>query len=572
MIIQMKYQKNHYYNYKELTEFIKYYSESFPDFMKYRSIGVTSEQRQIWMVSLSNFKSGPPEDKPGFLIDANMHASEISGTQVCIYTIHHILSEIKTNKEFQILLNQVCIQIIPRICPDAAEHYMQSDEEIRSSMEPWPLPVPVNQFCQQDMDGNNLILQMRKKDSAGVFKTSAKNKSLMVQRQQDDFDFASDDTEFYSLYPEGYFLDQDKKMKEFFRTNYSAQRGIDLNRQFPAGYRPEGEQMGAGPYNGFVPEARYMMEFVTSQPRIFGHLNLHTYGGLVLKSPAGFADDKVPEHDMMVLNQIKTKAAEVSGYYAVDTFKDFRYTERDVISGSLADWTFAHRGIYSSVIEIWDVWRAAGMTEVKDHVSRFFWPKEEDLVKIYAWAKKNFPTKYFYTEWKKFDHPQIGEVEIGGWKKSGIFRNPPEKLLETECEKVFKIAMTQVKITPVVKVKIKKVKKISKDSTLVTLVFQNSGYLPTHGSDQAVKSGAVKKPLIHIELEKNQKLIQGDKKFEVDHLMGRTRFLPWHTPLGFVARPNTHEIQLQWVVQGSGAVNIRADFQRGGVVSLKVKV
>jgi hypothetical protein len=572
MITPMKYRKNHYYNYQELTDFINYYSEAFPDYLQFSSIGLTGQKRNIWVVSLTNFKTGPSDEKPAFLLDANMHSGEITGTQVCIYAIHTILNEIKTNKEFQTLLDRVCIQIIPRICPDAAEHYLNTDEEVRSSMESWPAPRPLNQFCPHDLDNNNMILQMRKRDSSGAFKTSSKNKALMVQRQLDDFDTQEDNSEFYSLFPEGYFLDQDKTANDFFKTNYTAQRGIDLNRQFPSNYRPEGEQMGAGPYSGYVLEARSLIEFITSQPRIFAQLNLHTYGGLVLKTPSAYPDEKVLPHDLIVLNQLKNKAAEVSGYYAVDIYKDFRYTERDVSTGTLADWTFEHRGIYSSVIEIWDVWKAAGISKVNDHVARYFWPKEADLFKIFSWAKKNFPKKYFYADWKKFKHPQLGDIEIGGWKKSRIFRNPPEKLLENECEKVFKIILSQVKITPVIKLKSKKIKRVSKDTTLVSLVYQNSGYLPTHGSEQAIKSGAVKKPLIHLQLDKNQKLIQGDKQFEVDHLSGRTRFLPWHTPLGFVARSNTHEVQVQWLIQGSGTVNIRADFQRGGVNKIKLKI
>lgn len=451
----MKYKKNFYYNYSELTQQLKYYSETFPDYFKLESIGVTEGQRKIWLVSLTNFKAGDSEGKPGFLIDANMHASEISGTQVCLYSIHELLTHVKSNKSYQFLLDRVCFFIIPRVCPDAAEYYLETNHELRSSLEKWPSADSNNQFQQMDVNEDGQILTMRKKDSAGSFKVSHLNKKLMIQRRHDDLEDPDQESSFYTLYPEGQFENLKPKAQDYFKENYTPERGLDLNRQFPANFRPEGEQMGSGPYPGYVQESKSLIEFISSQPRIFCHLNLHTYGGLILRSPSGYSEEKVSQQDLNVLNHMKDRAAEVSGYYAVNTFKEFRYNERDVNTGTLCDWTFEHRGIYSSVIEIWDVWKAAGL-EVKNHVNRYFYPTENELVKIYNWARNLFPENYFYCEWKKFKHPQLGELEIGGWRKERIFRNPPEKFLEKECEKVFRIILSQVQATPVVTVKSKK--------------------------------------------------------------------------------------------------------------------
>ncbi len=567
----MKYKKNYYSNYSELTEQIRYYSETYPQYFKFESIGKTQEQREIWQVSLTNFKSGDASEKPGFLIDANMHASEISGTQVCLYTMEELLSQIKTNKHYQLILDKVCLFIIPRVCPDAAEYYMRTNHEVRSSLVKWPNFESFNQFQQTDVNGDNQILTMRKKDSAGSFKVSSQNKRLMIQRRHDDFENPEAESEYYTLYPEGHFSDFKPTAKDYVKENYIAEQGLDLNRQFPSNYRPEGEQMGSGPYPGFVQESKSLIEFVCSQPRIFGHLNLHTYGGLILRSPSGYGEDKVSQQDLQVLNHFKNRAVEVSGYYGVNTFKEFRYNERDVNTGTLCDWTFEHRGIFSSVIEIWDVWKAAGL-EVKDHVNRYFYPTENELTKIFNWAKKLFPTKYFYAEWKKFKHPQLGDIEIGGWRKERIFRNPPEKFLEKECETVFKIILSQIKASPIITVKSKKVKKLLADTFLVSMVYKNSGFLPTNGSDQAVKVGAIKKPKIKLTLSKKQKLAQGESHLETEHLTGRVRFLPWHTPLGFLTRPNTNECLVEWVIQGKGEIDVSADFQRGGMVITKINL
>lgn len=105
---------------------------------------------------------------------------------------------------------------------------------------------------------------------------------------------------------------------------------------------------------------------------------------------------------------------------------------------------------------------------------------------------------------------------------------------------------------------------------MISIVYKNSGFLPTNGSDQAVKAGVIKKPKLGVLLSSKQKLIQGESHFEIEHLSGRVRFLPWHTPLGFLTRANTNECLVEWIVQGKGAIHVRADFQRGGVIETKI--
>jgi hypothetical protein len=42
--------------------------------------------------------------------------------------------------------------------------------------------------------------------------------------------------------------------------------GLDLNRNFPAYWRQEFEQLGAGPYPTSEPEVRAMVDFITGTP------------------------------------------------------------------------------------------------------------------------------------------------------------------------------------------------------------------------------------------------------------------------------------------------------------------
>ncbi len=56
------------------------------------------------------------------------------------------------------------------------------------------------------------------------------------------------------------------------------------------------------------------------------------------------------------------------------------------------------------------------------------------------WNDKHFGGDLF-VNWTPFEHPQLGEVEIGGWKKYTTSSPPPGKYLEEESERQFQFNM-----------------------------------------------------------------------------------------------------------------------------------
>ncbi len=549
---------DHYYNYQEVTEFLQQMQADYPKLFAFESMGKTTQQRDIWIASITNLKTGAADSKPAFWIDANTHASEIAGTQCALYFINKILSDFGKNETATNLLDLMTFYVVPRLSADGAEFYLQSNCEVRSTPEPWPNPAVHENFIQKDMDQDGEVLLMRKKDPSGAFKISDKNNQLLVQRSHDDL--AGGKTDYYKLYEEGEFQNFDG-----FSENFESVYGFDLNRQYPSFFRPEGQQFGAGPYPMFLPEAKALVKAFTDRHRIYGHITLHTYGGLVLKPSAHQPDEEFDFNDTEIYKKLLLKAAEVSGYKALSVYKDFRYHPREFISGGTDDWSFEQRGVFSFTIEIWDVWKQAGI-DVTEDVARYFNPKEDELLRIFTWAQKNLTYKDFYQDWKTFQHPQLGEVEIGGWKIGKLFRNPPPQFLQEETEKVYQIILAQAKSLPLVKIKQQIVEKLANNLNKVTLILENQGYLPTYGSEQALKVKSVELPFYELTLNPNQKIISGKLRSDVPHLKGRSRFLPWHSPVHFVSRKNEHELKLEWMVQGAGPINFSADFARGGKI------
>ena len=109
---------------------------------------------------------------------------------------------------------------------------------------------------------------------------------LLVERTLDD------DGPFYKLYPEGRIEHFDgKRIPSPF---FLGDNPIDLNRNFPWGWAPGHEQIGAGPYAASEPETRGVVEFATAHPEIFAWLDLHTFGGVAIR-PLGHPEGEWQE-------------------------------------------------------------------------------------------------------------------------------------------------------------------------------------------------------------------------------------------------------------------------------------
>ena len=55
------------------------------------SIGSSHEGRSIWCLTLTNYATGEPLTKPAFYVDANIHATELSGSVAALKLIDTVL-------------------------------------------------------------------------------------------------------------------------------------------------------------------------------------------------------------------------------------------------------------------------------------------------------------------------------------------------------------------------------------------------------------------------------------------------------------------------------------------------
>ncbi len=81
-----------YYRYGDLVRFLTGWAETHPELVRLEPIGKSYEGREIYVVRVTNYKTGPDTDKPALWVDGNIHATEVAGSMACLHLLHRVMS------------------------------------------------------------------------------------------------------------------------------------------------------------------------------------------------------------------------------------------------------------------------------------------------------------------------------------------------------------------------------------------------------------------------------------------------------------------------------------------------
>src|SRR5688500_2415198 len=78
--------------YPELTEILEAFAAEHPELLALESIGRSHEQRDIGLCTITNTRTGPHDEKPAIWVDANIHATELTGSTAALYLVDRLCS------------------------------------------------------------------------------------------------------------------------------------------------------------------------------------------------------------------------------------------------------------------------------------------------------------------------------------------------------------------------------------------------------------------------------------------------------------------------------------------------
>ena len=547
-----------FYRYDALTQLLRDYAQARPGLIELRSLGKSHEGRDIWVVVITQTASGPDVDKPAFWVDGNIHAAELTASTACLYWLHQLATGYGSQSDITHLLDTRVVYLVPRLNPDGAELAMADrPRHIRSSTRPYPWDeVPVDGLTIQDVDGDGRMLTMRVPDPHGTYKKCTQDPRLMVPREPGEFG-----DEYYRLIPEGLLTQYDGVTIQVNRDR----EGLDLNRNFPAYWRQEFEQIGAGPYPTSEPEVRAMVDFIVKHPNIGAAVSFHTHSGVILRPMGTQSDDDMTPEDLWMIKRLSELGAQLTGYPAVSSYHDFKYHPKEVITGT-QDWVYEHLGALFWTVEIWAPNKEAGIHDYswidwyRDH------PVEDDL-KLLKWSDEQCGGQA-HVDWYPFVHPQLGQVEIGGWDRMNFWRNPPAHLREREAARFPAWLKTLALSLPKLELLHATAEAVGPQTWRVRMAVGNAGYLPSYVTKRALERKVARGTVFELTLPEGATLVQGKSRVVGAQLEG-------HAPKGSLQAflPNRDitgdRAVAQWLVQAApGTVlTLKATADRAGSVT-----
>ena len=268
---------DHFHRYEELTTVLKTWAEEFGGLCRLESIGKSYEGRDIWLMTLTNFATGDDRDKPALWVDANIHATEVTGCTAALHLIWRLLENhgrderVDSRARHPVLLRSTSTQ--PRWRRNGA----------RGSTSLHPVRRPAVSADRRTRGVPRRGSRRGREDPHDADPRSPRRVEETLggpppngPRGPDEW---PEDGDFFRLLPEGSIRNYDGVTIKV----PPQLEGLDFNRNFPMEWTTENEQLGAGPYPVSEPEVRAMVQGVTDRPNITAAILYHTFSGVHLR-------------------------------------------------------------------------------------------------------------------------------------------------------------------------------------------------------------------------------------------------------------------------------------------------
>ena len=181
-----------------------------------------------------------------------------------------------------------------------------------------------------------------------------------------------------------------------------------------------------------------------AHPNIAGVQSYHNNGGMILRGPGAEWQGEYPRADVSVYDELGRQGERMLPYYRYLVIWSGLYT----VHGGFIDWTNDGLGMLSFSNELWNggqYFNSPALVEQQRNPNSPIAPR---AAVPYFDDFLEFGDQY--VEWKAFDHPQFGKVEMGGWKKTQG-RVPPRFMNEELCHRNMAFSLYQADEMPQMK-------------------------------------------------------------------------------------------------------------------------
>lgn len=461
------------------------WAQQFSEIVDLYVIDHSFEGRPIYQMTITNKKTGKDTDKPAAYFEGGRHSGEITSSESILWLTQHLLENYGKDAEITSLIDSKAIYLRPQNNPDGSNMYLFTEQRNRSTVRPNDTDRDglLDEDPEEDLDGDGIIYQMRKKAETPEEKEKANfvidprdPKGRLMKRT---FPGKGE----YLVYTEGIDNDGDGSFNE------DGVGGLDLHRNYPENWRPNtgGDltgrgytQFGAGEYPLSEIETRSTALWVLSHPNISVVNSMDTRVPMHLRPPStSKSEERMYPQDLAIYKEMDQLGLSFTAYpWAGDVYETYstRYKVNSMTGDPLKPEPLFGHGpdfgyfYYGSIWYGDELWNGGAM---KDYDGDGIYDEYDGLM----WDDEANESRGF-KPWTSFNHPQLGEVELGGFHPKFFAQNGPAWQLENWAKKQALFNLAMAKRLPQLTVNDVKVKKLPGGEFEITLEWTNSGKLP----------------------------------------------------------------------------------------------
>jgi len=437
-----------YYSYAEWTGMMKDMAAKYPALASVESIGKSQMGRDQYLMTVTNRKTGEPGSKTAMWVDGAVHGNEVNGVTCSLYLMWYLLTRYDYDKFVHELVDNYTFYILPGLNVDGNASYVEFPNTENNPREPFRPEDDdgdglFDEDQTEDVDGDGELSTMYLVDPRGELKLSPDKRRFIPVGDEKDYP----GMRFRRIGSEGFDNDGDGQINE------DDIGGPDPNRNYPYGWNLR----DGNPYPMSEPVTRNAFDAMLARPNIFASFHYHNTGRLILFSapqaatppagqqpqqartgygPRGTVQQRLDEmrktnkyaqlFDRQVAPQyrhdLEVQTAIVSmGAYIL---KDYTPTFSG-LSGQAQAASYNMLGAYAYLIELWgDPVADADLNNDQD-------VSDEEYMQ---WLDVELTGEGWITP-HPVNHPDLGEIWIGGSGKKHVGRTPPSRYIEQEADK-----------------------------------------------------------------------------------------------------------------------------------------
>jgi len=486
-----------YYGNKSLGRRLSSLAEGNPGLVRVDSIALSIGKRKVWLIELGKGTKQDRQMRPAMLVVAGIEGNDLIGCTAAVTWGEQLVEQYQDDAEIARLFQTTTIYIVPRLNPDAAEHFF-AGLKIETSSNNRPVDDDhdglLDEDGSEDLNDDGLITWMRIEDPEGEYILDPKDDRLLLKA-----DHLKSETGAWRYLREGVDNDHDE------RWNEDGKGGVNFNRNFPYDYKFFAED--AGVHQVSETETRALADFVVEHPNI---ALVVTYGSAdnLSKAPEG-AKPAGRREPMTKIHQ------DDAGYYRVmgELYRESLGLAKELdgasVPGSFSDWMYYHRGRLSLAAKAWSPAVAIELSKAGDKEDKEPQEKAEDQEqqdsesepeksnessgkdakkdedkrneqerKELKWFDEHSPEAF--VEWQPIEHPDFPgrRSEVGGYRPFAL-TNPPVEMGGEIAAKHADFLTKAAQRLPRIGVRKIECCHLGRSVYEVEIQVENTGFLPT---------------------------------------------------------------------------------------------